>query len=69
MITVEAGSNTDTICMKVIIGKQEHAVNISGGEKQELTFTYQARKKENRVKIRFEKISANVPCIYAIKVK
>ena len=69
IITVEAGSNTDLLCMRVIIGEIEHNVNIHSGEKQALTFEYTARPDEHCVRIRFEKISAGVPCIYTVKVK
>ncbi len=69
VITVEVGSNTDTICMKVIIGDREHTVNIPSGKKTSVMFNYQAKPNEKNVRIRFEKISANVPCIYTVKVK
>lgn len=68
-IVIDAESNTDILCMKVIVGNDEHTVNIQSGEKQELLFTYNAKRGENSVRIRFEKISTNVPCIYTIKVK
>lgn len=69
IITVEAGSNTDVLCMKVIIGDDEHTVDIQSGKKQELAFEYKAKNDENSVRIRFEKLSASVPCIYTVKVK
>ena len=68
-IIIEAESNTDILCMKVIIGDDEHTVNVQSGEKQELLFTYNAKHSEDSVRIRFEKISTNVPCIYTVKVK
>ena len=69
LITVEAGSNTDTLCMKVIIGNDEHTVNMDGGDKRRIEFIYRAKPNEKKARIRFEKISANVPCVYTVTVK
>ena len=69
LITVEAGSNTDTLCMKVTIGDSEHTVNAKCDGKAIVSFNYRSKPDEKRVRIRFEKISANVPCIYTVEVK
>jgi hypothetical protein len=68
-VSVEVGSNTDTLCMKVIIGDDEYTVNMDGGDKRRKEFIYRAKPNEKKVRIRFEKISANVPCVYTVTVK
>ena len=68
-VSVDVGSNTYTLCMKVIIGDDEHTVNMDGGDKREIEFIYRAKPNEKKVRIRFEKISANVPCVYTVTVK
>ena len=68
-VSVDVGSNTDTLCMKVIIGNDEHTVNMDGGDKRRIEFIYRANPNEKKVRIRFEKISANVPCVYTVTVK
>ena len=53
LITVEAGSNTDTLCMKVTIGDSEHTVNAKCDGKAIVSFNYRSKPDEKRVRIRF----------------
>lgn len=66
-IKILVGSNTDQLAMKVIIGENEKSIKEQIIGKKELTFHYLAKEAEETVRIRIEKISANMPCIYTIK--
>ena len=68
-IIIEADSNTDVFCAKIIIGENEYTVNEKCKGKCKISFVYKAKQCENSVRIRIEKISTSVPCIYTVKVK
>ncbi len=67
VIKILAGSNTDRLDMKVIIGEQEKSVKEQIIGKKELAFHYSARDTQETVRIRIEKISGNMPYVYTIK--
>ena len=68
-IIIEADSNTDVLCAKIIIGENEYTVKEKCKGKCKISFVYKAKQCENSVRIRIEKISTSVPCIYTVKVK
>ncbi len=67
-VEIKLGSFTDTLDVKITLGEEcfELRETISG--KRTVVLPYIA-KKESFVRIRFDKISPNTPCIYSIKVK
>ncbi len=66
-ITVKFGSFTRQLDVKVTIGEQSQEISEPIEGKRELTFDYKAGK-ESTVRIRFDKISGNTPCVYTVKV-
>lgn len=66
-IKIIAGSASGRLSMKVTIGNKEYVINETEAYEKELRFSYMAGK-EDRVRIRFDKISADMPCIYTITV-
>lgn len=68
IIKVTAESAKENLMMKVTIGENEYIINEKTDSKKDFTFSYNAQKEEF-VRIRFDKISANVPCIYKIEVR
>ena len=66
-ITVKFGSFTKQLDVKVTIGEVSEEISEPIEGKRELTFSYKAGK-ERSVRIRFDKISGNTPCVYAVKV-
>lgn len=68
VICVIAGSSTDTLKMKVTIGGQEYMVDRPNTGKNTVEFRYVAGVQEDSVRIRFDKISANMPMMYTVKV-
>ena len=69
VISVLAGSATDTLKMKVTVGAQEYIVDQPNEGKNHLEFKYAAGADEEYIRIRFDKISANMPVMYTVKVK
>lgn len=69
VISVLAGSSTETLKMKVTIGEKEYVVDQPNAGKNTLEFCYTAGAEENSVRIRFDKISGNMPMMYNVKVK
>lgn len=67
VITIKAGAVYGNLSMKVTVGDTEYVIKENDGSVKELSFTYCAAKEES-VRIRFDKISADMPCIYTIKV-
>lgn len=68
VICVIAGSSTDTLKMKVTIGRQEYMVDRPNTGKNTVEFRYVAGAQEDSVRIRFDKISANMPMLYTVRV-
>ena len=68
IIKVSAGAVSGNLNIKVTLGDKEYIVNKSSAEKTELEFTYKADREEDFVRIRFDKISVDMPCIYTIVV-
>ena len=66
-VCLTAGSATDTLKMKVTIGEREYLIDQPNEGKNELVFDYQAQAGETSVRVRIDKISANVPLVYQIK--
>ena len=69
VISVLAGSSTDTLKMKVTVGDKEYIVDQPNAGKNTLEFTYCALEGVESVRIRFDKISANMPVMYNVKVQ
>ncbi len=77
---VKVTSNADnTICMvmdgyggqldvKIIIGEEEHVLSEAVSGKKEFRFNYLETAGKNTVRIRVEKTTGNVPCIFTISV-
>lgn len=66
-IEVVAGSLTDTLDLKITIGDKQMVINKQINKEQVINFEYTA-KEENAVYIRFDRLTANTPCIFEIKV-
>ena len=68
-ITVKFGSTDDVLSVKVSIGENSLEITEPIYDRREITFPYEAKEGEESVRIRFDKISGHVPCIYTIKVE
>lgn len=66
-IIMEGARDVMDVC--VHIGDQEHKMTGQSGERKEYTFSYVEQKGEDAVRIRFDKISGNTPCVFKIKVE
>lgn len=66
-IKVVVGSATGSLALKITIGTQEFLAKEKGTEPKTLSFKYQAGD-EDSVRIRFDKISEDMPCIYSVVV-
>ena len=68
VIKIKMGSNDDQLVAKVTINDEETVISqpISGVE--EFTLKYQEREGKTTARIRFDKISAHVPCVFTICV-
>jgi len=69
VIEVLLGSATDSVDVKISINEKETIVKEKADGKIAITLPYKSAKGENSVRIRFDKISGNTPCVYTIKVK
>ncbi len=67
-VRVTLSSSTDRLCLKVTLGEQVHIIDEPIADKAELTFKYNAGVGETNARIRFDKISANVPMVYTVEV-
>ena len=68
-ITVKFGSRDDVLSVKVSVGENSIEITEPIYDRREITFPYEAKEGEESVRIRFDKISGHVPCIYTIKVE
>jgi hypothetical protein len=66
-ILIDIGSPTDTLDAKITIGENSEELHLDGA-RHALTYTYKAGD-EDTVRVRFDRISANAPEIYTVKVK
>ncbi len=68
VIEVLAGSNTEYLDVKITVGNKETIIKEKIEGEKLITLTYKAIS-ENRVRIRFDRISGNTPCVFTVKVK
>ncbi len=68
-IEVLLGNVLNQIDVKITVGDKETIVKEKVDGKMVLNLPYVAEKGQSSVRIRFDKISGNTPCIYTIKVK
>ena len=71
VIRITAGSSVDTLKMKVTVGTQEYVIDRSAevlDGKQVISLKYLASAEEEAAMIKIEKITANMPLVYMIKV-
>jgi len=66
-IRVAAGSLSGNLNMKITIDDKEYVISETDAYEKELSFSYVADK-NNKVRIRFDKTSADMPFIYTISV-
>jgi hypothetical protein len=66
-IIIDIGSPADTLDAKITVGEKSEELHLDGS-RHTLTYTYKAGCEES-VRVRFDRISANAPEIYAVKVK
>ncbi len=66
---IVARPNGDSLDLKITIGDKEIVKNEKIDGKIALSIPYQAKADEETVRIRFDRISGNTPCIYTVKVK
>lgn len=67
-ISVVMGSAGETLDVRVTIRETEYEIHENVSEKKKFTFDYAAGKDCGTVRIRFDKISGNTPCVYMITV-
>jgi len=68
-IHVIAGSSTDRLKMKVSIGKKEYMIDKIVQGRTDIVLKYHSSPDEECTEMKLEKISANMPMIYMIKVQ
>lgn len=68
-IILTLGSYTDEINLKVTVGKETFEIHEKSRDKKVITIPYKASGDEDRVRIRFDRISGTTPLVYSIKVK
>ena len=71
VIQITAGSSTDSLTMKVTIGTKEYIVDKtaeSANGKYVIALKYQASTEEESAVVKIEKISANMPLVYTMRV-
>ncbi len=68
-IIVEWAAYNEDIDAVVTIGDSEFEIHEQAPEKKEVIFKYTAGAGEDKVRIRFDRLSGNTPCVYTIKVK
>ena len=66
-ITLDLSSGGDALDVKITLGQQEQEFRLPGSHRRELTLT--CIPPEDRIRIRFDKISGNTPCIHTVKVQ
>jgi hypothetical protein len=66
-VIIDIGSPADTLDAKITVGEKSEELHLDGS-RHTLTYTYNAGCEES-VRVRFDRISANAPEIYAVKVK
>ena len=66
-ITVLAGTAGSSLDVKITLGDNEHLIHRDSCQKEVIPLTYIAGG-ENCIRIRFDKISGNTPCVYSICV-
>lgn len=67
LVKILLGSVTDTLDVRITIGNEACDIHEKIADKTEITLPYTAGKDENAVEIRFDKISAHMPCIFTIE--
>ena len=68
-ITIVLGSSNGQLEVKITLGEEQYFVSEALSEsKKKLVLRYAADGDCDKVRIRFDKISAHTPCIYSIKV-
>ena len=68
LITVDIGGINNSFDVKITIGECEHIIREASQEKTSYSFSYIAND-EKYTRIRFDKISKNMPAIFSIKVR
>ena len=61
------GSTGNRLDVKITIGNEQFMIQEDIDEKREILLRYTA-KDEETVRIRFDKVSGNTPCVYVIRV-
>lgn len=67
-ITVTAGSYTNKLCFNVYINDIEYTVNEKVNDTKTITIGYDEKEGRERVRIKFERCSTNIPYICCIEV-
>ena len=67
-VKISLGSVNDILDARITLGNEIHDIHKENCSKTEITLPYSAKKDENSVEIRFDKISAYTPCVYTIHV-
>lgn len=68
-IKVSAGSIGTSLDVKITVGNNEFEFYGKPTKNTEIIIKYVSKENENYVRIRFDRISSNTPCIYTIEVK
>ena len=68
-IEVTLGSNGDELGVRITLGNEVTDIKEPIEDKKVITVTYRAKSDEDRVRIRFDKITAATPFVYTVKVK
>ena len=68
-IELLAGTKGDSLDLKITLGDNEFVIKEKIDGKKTITLPYKAAKGEDKVRIRFDRLSGNTPYLYTIKVK
>lgn len=68
-ISVWMESLDEILQVRVTMGEKEHVLCEESGRKKKYFFCYDAAENEETVRIRFDKVSAHIPCVFMITVE
>lgn len=68
-IDITMGSIHEELDVCIYIGDEKHCVRNASPESRQYSFLYAETAGKTSVRIRFEKLSKNIPCVYEVKVR
>ena len=67
ILKIELGSLSDMLDIDILIDNDNYTISEESKSKKEFTFRYNNKDNKDNIRIRFDRRSANTPCVYAIK--